>query len=66
MPLQSAFTLFIISGAFCAAGALIGSLNYLQYGQRKRSIGMDHFTHHLQQRDLAIRSVYKNELKKLS
>ena len=64
MPLQSSFTLFIIAGAFSAAGALIGSLNWLQEGKRKRIIAKDHFTHHLIQRDLAIRSVYKNELKK--
>jgi hypothetical protein len=60
MPLQSAFTLLIIGGAFSAAGALIGSLNWLQEGSRKRLIGKDHFSHHLKQRDLAIKSVFKN------
>jgi hypothetical protein len=39
MPFQSAFTFFIIGGAFATTGALIGSLNWLYEGKRKRSIG---------------------------
>ena len=58
MPFQSTFTLFIIGGAFAATGALLGSLNYLYEGKRQRSIGNDHFAHHLEQRDMAIKKVF--------
>jgi hypothetical protein len=57
MPVQSAFTLLIIGGAFAAAGGLIGSLNYLYEGKRRRSIGKDHWRHHMEQRDFALRTV---------
>jgi len=57
MPVQSAFTFVIIGGAFCAAGALIGSLNYLYEGKFRRTIGDDHWRHHLRQRDGALRYV---------
>jgi hypothetical protein len=60
MPLQSVFTLFIVAGAFTTTGALIGSLNWLYKGKRKRAIANDHFAHHLQQRDWAIQSIYKD------
>ena len=59
MPVQSAFTLLIIGGAFSAAGALIGGLNYLYEGKMRRSIANDHWRHHIEQRDAAIKSVYK-------
>ena len=55
MPVQSAFTLLIIGGAFAAAGGLIGTINYLYEGKRRRSIGNDHWSHRLEQRDLAIK-----------
>ena len=61
MPFQSAFTLFIIGGAFAAAGTLIGGLNYLQEGKRKRDIAQTHFGHHLKERDAAIRHVFGKE-----
>jgi len=58
MPVQSAFTLLIVGGAFAAAGALIGSLNYLYEGKRRRSIANDHWRHHIEQRDAALRSIF--------
>lgn len=57
MPVQSAFTMLIIGGAFAAAGGLIGSLNYLYEGKFRRSIANDHWRHHLQQRDNALKYV---------
>jgi hypothetical protein len=59
MPVQSAFTYLIIGGTFCAASALIGGLNYLYEGKRQRTIGNDHWRHHLQERDLALEYVLK-------
>jgi hypothetical protein len=64
MPVQSAFTFLIIGGAFCAAGGLIGALNYLYEGKRKRSIANDHWRHHLEQRDLALQYVLKEPREK--
>ena len=64
MPVQSAFTFVIIGGAFCAASALIGGLNYLYEGKRQRSIANDHWRHHLQQRDLALQYVLKEPREK--
>jgi hypothetical protein len=64
MPVQSAFTFLIIGGAFCAASALIGGLNYLYEGKRQRSIGNDHWRHHLQQRDWALEHVLKEKREK--
>jgi hypothetical protein len=60
MPVQSAFTLLIIGGAFAAASGLIGSLNYLYEGKRRRSIANDHWRHRLEQRDLAIKKFNLN------
>ena len=51
MPYQSAFTLFIIGGAFSATGALLYGLNYLQEGKPRRTIQKDDWTHFVQQRD---------------
>jgi NADH-ubiquinone oxidoreductase MWFE subunit len=64
MPVQSAFTFVIIGGAFCAASALIGGLNYLYEGKRQRTIGNDHWRHHLQQRDWALEYVLKEKKEK--
>lgn len=55
MPVQSAFTLLIIGGAFAAAGALIGGANYLYEGKRRRDTGVDNWDHRLKQRDLYIK-----------
>ena len=60
MPVQSAFTLVIITGAFSLAGGLIGGLNYLQEGKKKRSTAQTHFGHHLEQRDKALKIVFKD------
>jgi hypothetical protein len=54
MPVQAAFTLLILGGAFTTTGALLGSLNWLETGQRKRSVAKSHWGHHLEQRDLAL------------
>jgi hypothetical protein len=54
MPVQAAFTLLIIGGAFTTVGGLLGSLNWLQTGKRKRSVAASHWGHHLEQRDLAL------------
>jgi hypothetical protein len=59
MPVQSSFHLVIISGMFAAAGALIGGANYLYEGKRQRPVCNDHWRHHLQQRDLALKYVLK-------
>lgn len=59
MPVQSAFTLLIIGGAFSAAAGLIGSINYLSRGSARRPIANDHWRHHLQERDRALHSVLK-------
>lgn len=63
MPFQSVFTLFIIAGAFTTTGALIGSLNWLYEGKRKRSFALDHFAHRLEQRDMAIKKVFGKDVK---
>jgi hypothetical protein len=64
MPYQSTFTLFIIGGAFCAASGLIGSLNWLHEGKRTRSIEKDHWRHHIENRDLAIKAFLKQQSNK--
>jgi hypothetical protein len=61
MVYQSTFTLFIVGGAFCAASGLVGSLNWLYEGKRKRSIETDHWQHHLQNRDQAIKDFLKQQ-----
>jgi hypothetical protein len=58
MPFQSAFTYLIISGAFMTVGALIGGANWLYEGKRKRSIGLDDFSHRLESRDRMINQVW--------
>ena len=63
MPYQSVATLFIIGGAFGAAGGLVGLVNYVYTGKRKRETGNDHWTHHLRQRDMAIEYVLKSQPK---
>lgn len=63
MPVQSAFTLLIIGGAFAAAAGLIGAANYVYEGKRRRSIGDDHFTHYLQQRDYALQEAFRAKKK---
>lgn len=59
MPVQSAFTFVIIGGAFMTAAGLIGGLNWLYEGKRRRAVANDHWRHHLQQRDLALKYVLK-------
>jgi hypothetical protein len=61
MPYQSSFTLLIIGGAFVSVSGLIGSLNWLNEGKRKRSIEKDHWRHHLENRDLAIKAFLKQQ-----
>ena len=63
MPFQSAFTLLIISGCVMTTGGLIGSLNWLLEGKRKRSIGHDSFSHRLESRDRMINQVWGKEKK---
>lgn len=55
MPVQSAFTLLIIGGAFSATGGLLMALNWLETGSRKRPVAQSHWSYHLQQRDLALK-----------
>lgn len=55
MPYQSVFTLFIIGGAFCTTGGLVGALNWIKEGKRRRQIETDIWTHHLLQRDYLIK-----------
>jgi len=62
MPFQSAFTLGIIGGCFCAIGGLLGGLNYLYEGKRERAIMQDYFSHRLDQRDKAIKQVYGSNI----
>jgi hypothetical protein len=58
-PFQATFTLFIIGGAFSAAGLLIGGINYLYEGKKERDMFQDsHFDHRLDQRNRAIKQVY--------
>ena len=59
MPVQSAFTLLIIGGAFSATGGLLMALNWLETGSRKRPVAQSHFSYHLQQRDLALKQMSK-------
>jgi hypothetical protein len=61
MPYQSTFTLFIIGGAFVSASGLIGSLNWLYEGKRKRSIEKDHWRNYLENRDNAIKKFHKEQ-----
>lgn len=61
MPVQSAFTFLIIGGAFSAAAGLIGAINYAYTGHAKRAIANDHWKHHLQQRDWALKYVLKEK-----
>ena len=61
MPVQSAFTFLIIGGAFAATGALLGTLNWIYEGKRKRSIQQDHWRFHLEQRDKALKQLLKVE-----
>jgi hypothetical protein len=61
MPYQSSFTLFIIGGAFVTTAGLYGSLNWLYEGKRKRSIEKDHWRHHLENRDQAIKAFLKQQ-----
>lgn len=60
MPVQSAFTLLIIGGAFSAAGGLIGGLNWLYEGKQKRTVAQTHFGHHLEERDRALKALLKD------
>ena len=59
MPYQSAFTLLIIGGAFMTTGALIGSINWLYEGKRKRTIEADFWIHDMENRDYAIKYLLK-------
>jgi hypothetical protein len=63
MPYQSAFTLLIIGGAFAVGGGLVGSLNWLQEGTRKRRTAVTHLEHHLHNRDLAIQQFLQQQRK---
>ena len=58
MPFQSAFTFFIIGGCVMATGGLLGSLNWIYEGKRKRSIALDSFSHRLESRDRMIDQVW--------
>jgi hypothetical protein len=64
MPYQSTFTLLIIGGAFVSASGLVGSLNWLYEGKRKRSIEKDHWEHNLENRDIAIKAFQKQQSSK--
>jgi hypothetical protein len=57
MPVQSAFTLLIIGGAFAVASGLIGSVHYMYTGKRRQSIGEDAWSYHMRQRDMIIKSM---------
>ena len=51
--------IFIIGGAFTAAGLMIGGINYLYEGKKERDMFQDsHFDHRLDQRNRAIKQVY--------
>jgi|UPI000581A754 hypothetical protein len=63
MPLQAAFTLFIIGGAFCTTGALIGGANWLYEGRRRRMVEVDVWTHTASQRDMLIDRMRKESAK---
>jgi hypothetical protein len=63
MPFQSVFTLFIISGCVMATGGLIGAFNWMYEGKRKRSIGLDSFSHRLESRDRMIDQVWGKDKK---
>jgi hypothetical protein len=61
-PFAATFTLIIIGVCFQAMPALLGGLNYLQEGKRKRDYCMDAWTHRLRQRDLGIQTVYGDRI----
>jgi len=54
MPVQSAFTLLIIGGAFSATGGLLMALNYLEHGNKRRPVVRDYWGHMLRERDSAL------------
>lgn len=66
MPAQSVATLFIIGGAFATAGGLLGSLQWLESGSRRRTAAQSHWGHHLEQRDLALKHFEKEIKEKYS